>query len=96
MLLLCHVERRADLADVGDDGVGVAREVVPGDLPAVEPDAGHAHVSALFYDVLGASHAGMTGVWLDRGKVPWDDFAGDPDAVVSDIREVGPTLDVTQ
>ena len=54
-----------------------------------------AHVSALFYDVLGASHAGMTGVWLDRGKVPWDDFAGDPDAVVSDIREVGPTLDVT-
>ena len=55
-----------------------------------------AHVSALFYDVLGASHAGMTGVWLDRGKVPWDDFAGDPDAVVSDIREVGPTLDVTQ
>ena len=53
-----------------------------------------AHVSALFYDVLGASHAGMTGVWLDRGKVPWDDFAGDPDAVVSDIREVGPTLDV--
>ena len=54
-----------------------------------------AHVSALFYDVLGASHAGMTGVWLDRGKVPWDDFAGDPDAVVSDIREVGPTLNVT-
>ena len=54
-----------------------------------------AHVSALFYDVLGASHAGMTGVWLDRGTVPWDDFAGDPDAVVSDIREVGPTLDVT-
>ena len=54
-----------------------------------------AHVSALFYDVLGASHAGMTGVWLDRGKVPWDDVAGDPDAVVSDIREVGPTLDVT-
>ena len=54
-----------------------------------------AHVSTLFYDVLGASHAGMTGVWLDRGKVPWDDFAGDPDAVVSDVREVGPTLDVT-
>ena len=46
-------------------------------------------------DVLGASHAGMTGVWLDRGKVPWDDFAGDPDAVVSDVREVGSTLDVT-
>ena len=40
-------------------------------------------------------HAGVTGVRLDRGTVPWDDFAGDPDAVVSDIHEVGPTLDVT-
>jgi 2-haloacid dehalogenase len=54
-----------------------------------------AHVSALFYDVLGASHAGMTGVWLDRGAVPWDGFAGDPDAVVSDIREVAPALELT-
>jgi 2-haloacid dehalogenase len=54
-----------------------------------------AHVSALFYDVLGASHAGMTGVWLDRGTTPWDDVAGAPDAVVSAIREVGPTLDLT-
>jgi 2-haloacid dehalogenase len=55
-----------------------------------------AHVSALFYDVLGASHAGMTGVWLDRGKQPWDDFAGDPDAVVSDIRDLGETLESGQ
>jgi len=47
-----------------------------------------AHVSAGFFDVLGAQHAGMTGVWLDRGKVPWDGFAGDPDATVSDIRDV--------
>ena len=53
------------------------------------------HVSALFYDVLGASHAGMTGVWLDRGTTPWDDAVGEPDAAVSDLREVGPTLDVT-
>lgn len=53
-----------------------------------------AHVSALFYDVLGASHAGMTGVWLDRGKQPWDDFAGDPDAAVSDLRDVASTLGI--
>ena len=39
-------------------------------------------------------HAGMTGVRLDRGTVPWDEFAGDPDAVVSGVREVGPALDV--
>jgi 2-haloacid dehalogenase len=51
-----------------------------------------AHVSAGFFDVLGAQHAGMTGVWLDRGKVPWDGFAGDPDATVSDIRDVTDVL----
>ncbi len=51
-----------------------------------------AHVSAGFFDVLGARHAGMTGVWLDRGKVPWDGFAGAPDAVVTDIREVADLL----
>jgi 2-haloacid dehalogenase len=53
-----------------------------------------AHVSALFYDVLGAKHAGMTGVWLDRGKVPWDDFADEPDAVVDDIRALDEALDI--
>jgi 2-haloacid dehalogenase len=47
-----------------------------------------AHVSAGFFDVLGAQHAGMTGIWLDRGKVPWDGFAGDPDVTVTDIRDV--------
>jgi len=55
-----------------------------------------AHVSALFYDVLGASHAGMTGVWLDRGKGPWDDFAGDPDATITDVRDLGAALGVGQ
>jgi 2-haloacid dehalogenase len=53
-----------------------------------------AHVSALFYDVLGAGNAGMTGVWLDRDKVPWDGFAGEPDAVVDDIRALAETLDL--
>jgi len=51
-----------------------------------------AHVSALFYDVLGASHAGMTGVWMDRGKGPWDDFAGSPDVTVESIHEVADRL----
>jgi 2-haloacid dehalogenase len=55
-----------------------------------------AHVSALFYDVLGAAHAGMTGVWLDRGTGPWDDFAGDPDATVADLRALAGTLETGQ
>jgi 2-haloacid dehalogenase len=41
-----------------------------------------AHVTAGWFDVLGARHAGMQGVWVDRGKVPWDGFAGDPDLTV--------------
>jgi len=51
-----------------------------------------AHVSALFYDVLGASNAGMTGVWMDRGTGPWDDFAGPPDATVESIHDLADRL----
>jgi 2-haloacid dehalogenase len=51
-----------------------------------------AHVSALFYDVLGASHAGMTGVWIDRGKGPWDHFAGAPDHTVESIHDLADRL----
>jgi 2-haloacid dehalogenase len=53
-----------------------------------------AHVSALFYDVLGARHAGMTGVWLDRGKGPWDHVAGSPDVTVESIHDVADRLGV--
>jgi len=51
-----------------------------------------AHVSALFYDVLGVRHAGMTGVWLDRGTGPWDDFAGTPDVTVESIHDLSDRL----
>jgi 2-haloacid dehalogenase len=47
-----------------------------------------AHVSAAWFDVLGAQHAGMQGVWVDRGKVPWDGFAGDPDLTVASFHEL--------
>jgi 2-haloacid dehalogenase len=47
-----------------------------------------AHVSAAWFDVLGAQHAGMHGVWVDRGKVPWDGFAGDPDLTVASFHEL--------
>jgi len=53
-----------------------------------------AHVSALFYDVLGASNAGMTAVWLDRGTTPWDEIAGAPDVTVDSIHDVADRLGV--
>ncbi|MFC5366092.1 haloacid dehalogenase type II [Salinirubrum litoreum] len=47
-----------------------------------------AHVSAAWFDVLGAQHAGMQTVWVDRGKAPWDGFAGDPDLTVASFHEL--------
>jgi 2-haloacid dehalogenase len=51
-----------------------------------------AHVSAAWFDVLGASGAGMQSVWVDRGKVPWDDFAGEPDLTVESFQGLVETL----
>lgn len=53
-----------------------------------------AHVAAGFFDVLGADHAGMQGVWLDRKSQPWDSFAGDPALVVDSIHDVADELGV--
>ncbi len=46
------------------------------------------HVSAGFFDVLGAQHAGMTGAWLNRNGAPWDSFAGEPDLEIGAIPEL--------
>lgn len=41
-----------------------------------------AHVTAGWFDVMGAKHAGMQGVWVDRKDSPWEVFDGKPDLVV--------------
>lgn len=41
-----------------------------------------AHVAGPTFDVQGAMHAGMQGVWIDRGSGPWDPSAPDPDLTV--------------
>ena len=53
-----------------------------------------AHVSAGWFDVLGARHAGMQSVWIDRKEAPWDGFAGDPDLTVADIHDLADRLGV--
>jgi 2-haloacid dehalogenase len=53
-----------------------------------------AHVSAGWFDVLGASHAGMQSVWIDRKGAPWDSFDGDPDLAVEDIHDLADELGV--
>ena len=47
-----------------------------------------AHVAAGWFDVMGASHAGMEAVWVNRDGGPWEPFDGDPDLTVSTIEAV--------
>jgi len=53
-----------------------------------------AHVSAAWFDVLGARHAGMQGVWVDRKGTPPEPFGGAPDLTVETFHELAHALDV--
>jgi len=52
-----------------------------------------AHVTAGWFDVQGASHAGMQGVWVNRKGEPWVPFGGDPDLTVADFHDFCDELD---
>ena len=51
-----------------------------------------AHVSGPSFDVQGAMHAGMQGVWLDRTGGPWDSFGDGPDLTVETVHEFADEL----
>ncbi|MFB6163777.1 MAG: HAD family hydrolase, partial [Haloarculaceae archaeon] len=51
-----------------------------------------AHVTAGWFDVQGAAHAGMQGVWLDRKGDPWVPFDGEPALTVESIHEFADEL----
>ena len=53
-----------------------------------------AHVSAGWFDVFGATHAGMQGVWVDRKGTPWEPFGGDPDLTVETFHDLADELGV--
>lgn len=50
------------------------------------------HVAAGWMDAMGASHAGMQGVWLDRRGDPWPAFDGEPDLRVESLYELADVL----
>ncbi|QHS16704.1 haloacid dehalogenase type II [Halopenitus persicus] len=52
-----------------------------------------AHVTAGWFDVQGAKHAGMQGVWVDRKGSPWEPFGSDPDLIVESLHELADALD---
>jgi 2-haloacid dehalogenase len=53
-----------------------------------------AHVTAGWFDVMGASHAGMQGVWVDRKGTPWESFGGEPALMVDDFHDLSEALGV--
>ena len=52
------------------------------------------HVTAGWVDVMGAAHAGMQAVRLDRKGTPWEPFDGEPDRTVESIHELADALEV--
>ncbi len=52
------------------------------------------HVTAGWYDVMGAKHAGMQGAWVDRKGRPWEPIAGDPDLTIESFHELADELGV--
>lgn len=47
-----------------------------------------AHVTAGWYDVLGAIHAGMQGVWVNRSDNIWESFDGTPDFTIENLHSI--------
>lgn len=52
-----------------------------------------AHVAAGWFDVFGAMHAGMQGVWVNRSNNPWEPFGDTPDLTVEDIHGLADELE---
>ncbi|MFB6086751.1 MAG: haloacid dehalogenase type II [Halodesulfurarchaeum sp.] len=47
-----------------------------------------AHATAAWFDVQGAMHAGMQGIWMNRKGTPWEPFDGEPDLTVETIPDI--------
>ena len=52
-----------------------------------------AHVTAGMFDVAGAVHAGMQGVWVNRSNGPEEQFGPDPDLTVSGFDDLAERLE---
>jgi len=50
------------------------------------------HVTAGWFDVMGAQHAGMQSAWVNRKTQPWDAFGGDPDLTIETFSELADAL----
>ncbi|WP_135365203.1 haloacid dehalogenase type II [Halosimplex halophilum] len=58
-----------------------------------EPVEQLAHVTALWFDVMGAQHAGMQGVWVDRKGDPPETFGPEPDLTIETFHDLVTALE---
>lgn len=101
--MLDSMVEHADIADLVEDTVsadGIRRFKPSADLyrhaagRTGTPIDEIAHVTAGWFDVMGAQHAGMQGVWVDRKRSPWETFGDDPDLTVETFFELAEVLGV--
>jgi len=52
------------------------------------------HVTAGWFDVVGAQHAGMQSAWVDRKASPWEPFGPEPDLTVETFYDLADELGV--
>lgn len=100
------LESMIDIADIGGLIEGfVSADEIATYKPAAElyehaadrtdtPVEEAVHVSALWYDVQGAMHAGLQGVWVDRKGDPWVRFDGEPDLTIETFHDLADELGV--
>lgn len=53
-----------------------------------------AHVGGRWVDVIGASHAGMQAVWVNRAGNPWETFNGEPDLEIESLTELADEMNI--
>ncbi|WP_232700502.1 haloacid dehalogenase type II [Halobacterium wangiae] len=101
--MLASMVEHADIADLVEDTVSA--DEVRTFKPARElyrhaaartgtPIDEIAHATAGWFDVVGASHAGMQSVWVNRSGAPWEPFDGEPDLTVEGLEELADALGV--
>lgn len=101
--MLASMVEHADIGDIIEDTVSAD------EVETFKPDAElyrHAaartgtpideiaHVTAGWFDVMGAQHAGMQAVWVDRKGTPYETFGDDPDLTIETFDELAAALGV--
>lgn len=99
--MLTSMIDHADLGDLIEDTISADEiETFKPDTEIYRHAAGRtgtpikeiAHVTAGWFDVMGAQHAGMQGVWVNRKDTPMEPFNGDPDLTIESFHDLADSL----